>query len=84
METAHKFAMDKLGCARVDVSVPATSTAAATPGAKPSGDNKTGEATLLKVKIEKISFFFTNCVFNTLEGFILLWRVVILQYTKYF
>ncbi len=56
MEAAHKFAMDKLGCARVDVSVPATATTttAATPSAaKPSGDNKTGEVTLLKVKEEK-------------------------------
>ena len=50
MEAAHKFAMDKLGCARVDVGVPTTATSADTPGAKPSGDNKSGEATLLKVK----------------------------------
>ncbi len=52
MEAAHKFAMDKLGCARIDVGVPTTAASAATPDAKPSasGDNKSGEANLLKVK----------------------------------
>ena len=62
MEAAHKFAMDKLGCAKVDVSVPATSTAAATPGAKPSGDNKTGEATLLKVNKKIKLYFYYSCL----------------------
>ena len=64
MEAAHKFAMDKLGCARVDVSVPATATntAAATPGAKPSGDNKTGEATLLKVNKKIKLYFYYSCL----------------------
>ena len=64
MEAAHKFAMDKLGCARVDVSVPATATntAAATPGAKPSGDNNTVEATLLKVKKKIKLYFYYSCL----------------------
>ncbi len=50
MEAAHKFAMDKLGCARVDVGVPTTAASAAMPDAKSSGDNNSVEATLLKVK----------------------------------
>merc|ERR1719354_348846 len=46
--------MDKLGCARVDVGVPTTATSADTPDAKPSasGDNKSGEANLLKITRE--------------------------------
>ena len=62
MEAAHKFAIDKLGCARVDVSVPTTATSAATPGAKPSGDNKTGEATLLKVNKKIKLYFYYSCL----------------------